>query len=167
LITGARSAVVPIGEKFFTSHSVVGGGCSIAGNYELFHNFLFLLNAFWAEGGSHYLVSDGPQIVLRPNAAGTDIFPSMVHTGAGLAGFEWSASKSPHSPSTTDKIISGEISSRTPRILPLRARSSDMVGLARRTPTTASFRNTPSIGYRPSGSPISTERSSITRSIRM
>jgi hypothetical protein len=93
LITGARSAVVPIGEKSFSSHSVVGGGGSIAGNYELFHNFLFLLNAFWSDGGSHYLVSDGPQVVLRPNAAGTDIFPSMVHAGAGLAGFEWIASK--------------------------------------------------------------------------
>jgi hypothetical protein len=93
LITGARSAVVPIGEKSFSSHSVVGGGGSIAGNYELFHNFLFLLNAFWSDGGSHYLVSDGPQLVLRPNAAGTDIFPSMVHAGAGLAGLEWIASK--------------------------------------------------------------------------
>jgi hypothetical protein len=84
---------MPIGEKSFSSHSVVGGGCSLAGNYELFHNFLFLLNAFWSDGGSHYLVSDGPQVVLRPNAAGTDIFPSMVHAGAGLAGFEWIASK--------------------------------------------------------------------------
>jgi hypothetical protein len=63
------------------------------GNYEFFHNFLFLLNAFWSDGGSHYLVSDGPQVVLRPNAAGTDIFPSIVHAGAGLAGLEWSASK--------------------------------------------------------------------------
>jgi hypothetical protein len=93
LITGARSAVVPIGEKFYSSHSAVGGGGSIAGNYEIFHNFLFLLNAFWSEGGSHYLVSDGPQVVLRPNAAGTDIYPSMVHAGAGLAGLEWIASK--------------------------------------------------------------------------
>jgi hypothetical protein len=93
LITGARSAVVPIGEKFYSSHSAVGGGASIAGNYELFHNFLFLLNAFWSDGGAHYLVSDGPQLVLRPNAAGTNIFPSMVHTGSGLAGLEWIASK--------------------------------------------------------------------------
>jgi hypothetical protein len=93
LITGARSAVVPIGEKLYSSHSVVGGGGSIAGNYELFHNFLVLLSTFWSEGGSHYLVSDGPELVLRPNAAGTDIFPSMVHTGAGLAGLEWIASK--------------------------------------------------------------------------
>src|SRR5277367_3294513 len=93
LITGARSAVVPIGEKFYSSHSAVGGGGSIAGNYELFHNFLFLLNAYWSDGGAHYLVSDGPQLVLRPNAAGTNIFPSMVHAGAGLAGLEWIASK--------------------------------------------------------------------------
>jgi hypothetical protein len=93
LITAARSAVVPIGEKLYSSHSVVGGGGSIAGNYEIFHNFLFLLNTFWSEGGSHYLVSDGPEVVLRPNAAGNDIFPSMVHTGAGLAGLEWIASK--------------------------------------------------------------------------
>jgi hypothetical protein len=93
LITGARSAVVPIGEKFYSSHSAVGGGGSIAGNYELFHNFLFLLNTFWSDGGAHYLVSDGPQLVLRPNAAGTNIFPSMVHTGSGLAGLEWIASK--------------------------------------------------------------------------
>jgi len=93
LITGARSAVVPIGEKFYSSHSVVGGGGSLAGNVEIFHNLLFLVNAFWSEGGSHYLVSDGPQVVLRPNAAGTDIFPSMIHTGAGLAGLEWIASK--------------------------------------------------------------------------
>lgn len=93
LITAARSAVIPKGDKFYESHSVVGGGGSLAGNYEIFHNFLFLLNTFWSEGGSHYLVSDGPQIVLRPNATGTDIFPSMVHAGAGLAGIEWIASK--------------------------------------------------------------------------
>jgi hypothetical protein len=93
LITGAHSAVVPIGEKSFSSHSVVGGGVSLAGNYEIFHNFLFLLNTFWSDGGSHYLVSDGPQLVVRPNAAGTDLFPSMVHAGAGEAGLEWIASK--------------------------------------------------------------------------
>jgi hypothetical protein len=93
LITGARSAVVPTGEKFYASHSAVGGGGSLAGNFEIVHNLLLLLNAFWSEGGSHYLVSDGPQVVLRPNAAGTDIYPSMIHTGAGLAGLEWIASK--------------------------------------------------------------------------
>jgi hypothetical protein len=93
LITGVHSAVVPSGEGFYSTHSDVGVGGSLAGNYELFHNFLFLLNTFWSDGGSHYLESDGPQLVLQPNAAGTDIYPSMVHAGAGLAGLEWIASK--------------------------------------------------------------------------
>jgi hypothetical protein len=93
LLTGAHSAVVPVGEKSYSSHSDVGGGGSIAGNYQLPHNLLLLLNTFWSDGGSHYLVSDGPQLVLRPNAAGTDIYPSMVRAGAGLAGLEWIASK--------------------------------------------------------------------------
>ena len=34
----------------------------------------------------------GPQLVVRPNAAGTDISLSMLHAGAGSAGLEWIAS---------------------------------------------------------------------------
>jgi hypothetical protein len=93
LVTGARSTVVPVGSKAFSPHSDVGGGGSLAGSYELFPNFRFLANAFWSDGGGRYLVADGPQLVLRPNAAGTDIYPSMVHAGAGSAGFEWTGSK--------------------------------------------------------------------------
>lgn len=93
LVTGVREAVKPIGETTFSKHSAVGGGGSIAGNFELFHNFLFLGNAFWSDGGGRYLVADGPQTVIRPNAAGTDIFPSLVHAGAGSVGFEWIANQ--------------------------------------------------------------------------
>ena len=91
LVTGARAAVTPIGGTSFSKHSAVGGGGSIAGNFELFRNFLFLANGFWSDGGGRYLVADGPQLVLRPNAAGTNISPSMVHAGAGSVGFEWIA----------------------------------------------------------------------------
>jgi len=91
LVTGARAAVTPIGGKSFSQRSAVGGGGSIAGNFELFRNFLFLANGFWSDGGGRYLVADGPQLVLRPNAAGTNISPSMVHAGAGSVGFEWIA----------------------------------------------------------------------------
>jgi len=91
LITGARSSVIPLGEKSYSSSSTVGGGGQIAGNYEFFHNFLFLFDALWSQGGSPFLVSDGPQLALRPNAAGTNVSPSLIHTGAGLAGFEWTA----------------------------------------------------------------------------
>jgi hypothetical protein len=91
LVTGARAAVTPIGGTLFSKHSAVGGGGSIAANFELFRNFLFLANGFWSDGGGRYLVADGPQLVLRPNAAGTNISPSMVHAGAGSVGFEWIA----------------------------------------------------------------------------
>jgi hypothetical protein len=93
LVTGARAAVIPIGGKSFSSNSTVGGGGSIATNFELFRSLLFLANAFWSDGGARYLVGDGPQLVLRPNAAKTNLTPSMVHSGAGSAGFEWTASR--------------------------------------------------------------------------
>jgi hypothetical protein len=92
LVTGARSTLKPVGETTFTSHSTVGGGGSIAANFTLFRNFLLLGNAFWSDGGGRYLVADGPQLVIRPNAAGTDISPSLVHSGATSVGFEWIAS---------------------------------------------------------------------------
>jgi hypothetical protein len=91
LVTGARATVMPIDERSFSSHSTVGGGGDIATNYELFRNFTLLANAFWSDGGAHYLVGTGPQLVIRPNAAGTNVTPSMVHAGAGSAGFEWIA----------------------------------------------------------------------------
>ena len=91
LVTGARATVLPIGGKSFSSHSTVGGGGQIATNYELFRNFTLLANAFWSDGGAHYLVGTGPQLVIRPNAAGTNVSPSLVHAGAGSAGFEWIA----------------------------------------------------------------------------
>jgi len=91
LVTGARATVLPPGRKSFSSHSTVGAGGEIATNYELFRNFTLLANAFWSDGGAHYLVGTGPQLVIRPNAAGTDVTPSMVHAGAGSAGFEWIA----------------------------------------------------------------------------
>jgi hypothetical protein len=89
LVTGVRAGVFPTAGAPFSSHSAVGTGGDIATNYQLFHNFVLLANGFWSDGGAHYLVATGPQAVIRPNAAGTDVAPSLVHAGAGLAGFEW------------------------------------------------------------------------------
>lgn len=91
LLTGAHAAAMPLGSASFKTHSTVGGGGEIAANYELFPKFVLLGNAFWSDGGAHYLVATGPQLVVRPNAAGTDVSLSMVHAGAGSAGFEWRA----------------------------------------------------------------------------
>ncbi len=90
--TGAHAAVMPVGSNAYTTHSVVGGGGEIAANYELVpHKLVALANAFWSDGGAHYLVATGPQLVIRPNPDGTDVSLSMVHAGAGSAGLEWRA----------------------------------------------------------------------------
>jgi hypothetical protein len=93
LLTGAHASAMSVGSTSFDSHSVIGGGGEVATNFDLVPNKLtFLANAFWSDGGAHYLVGTGPELVVRPNAAGTDVNLSMVHAGAGSAGFEWRAS---------------------------------------------------------------------------
>lgn len=89
LLTGAKATVQPIAGT--STHTIVGGGGQIAMNYELIRNLRFLGNVYWSDGGGRYLVAAGPQLVVRPNAAGTDISLSMVHAGAASAGFEWQA----------------------------------------------------------------------------
>ncbi len=90
LLTGAHTTAIPVGSTTFGAHSVFGGGGEIAANYELVpHKLVVLGNAFWSDGGAHYLVATGPQLVVRPNLAGTDVNLSMVHAGAGSAGLEW------------------------------------------------------------------------------
>ena len=90
LFTGAHASVMPVGADSFKTHTTVGGGGQLATNYELMRDKLvFLANAFWSDGGAHYLVATGPELVVRPNALGTDISLSMVHAGAGSVGLEW------------------------------------------------------------------------------
>jgi hypothetical protein len=89
LISGVHMTAKPLKGTSFRTHRAVGGGGSIAANYEFSPNFRILANAFWSDGGAHYLVGTGPQVVIRPNAVGTDITPSFVHAGAGSAGLEW------------------------------------------------------------------------------
>lgn len=93
LVTGAHASVMPVGSTSFNSHNAFGAGGQVAANYELLPNQLVILaNVFWSDGGAHYLVATGPELVVRPNAAGTDVNLSMVHAGAGSAGLEWRAS---------------------------------------------------------------------------
>jgi hypothetical protein len=92
--TGAHASVMPSGSTLFNSHKAFGGGGQVAMNYELLPNKLVVLaNAFWSDGGAHYLVGTGPELVVRPNFNGTDINLSMVHAGAASAGLEWRASE--------------------------------------------------------------------------
>jgi hypothetical protein len=93
LLTAAQASVMPVGSTAFNKHNTFGGGGQIAANYELRPKLLLLGNAFWSDGGAHYLVATGPELVVRPNLAGTDVSLSMVHAGAGSAGIEWIATE--------------------------------------------------------------------------
>jgi hypothetical protein len=92
LFTGAHASVTPIGSTEFRTRTTFGGGGQFATNYDLSPSKLVLLaNVFWSDGGAHYLVGTGPELVVRPDAAGTDVNLSMLHAGAGSAGLEWRA----------------------------------------------------------------------------
>ena len=66
-LTGAHASVMPSGSALFNSHNAFGGGGQVATNYELIPNKLVVLaNAFWSDGGAHYLVGTGPELVVRP-----------------------------------------------------------------------------------------------------
>jgi len=93
-VTGAHATVIPTGSTLYNSHSAYGGGGQFATNYELIRNKLVVLaNVYWSDGGAHYLVGTGPELVVRPDVAGNNISLSMVHAGAGSAGLEWRASE--------------------------------------------------------------------------
>ncbi len=90
-LTGAHASAMPTGSTVFKTHESFGGGGQFATNYELLPNRLVLLaNVFWSDGGAHYLVGTGPELVARPDAAGISL--PMLHAGAGSAGLEWRAS---------------------------------------------------------------------------
>lgn len=87
LLTTVRTAtLLPVTGATFTHNSVTGGGGGAAMNFELFHNFRFLANALYGDGIGHYLIALGPTAVVGPSGS-----PSLVHSGMGLAGFEWQA----------------------------------------------------------------------------
>jgi len=83
LLTSVRVATIPPGATTFLNRTSTGGGASAAVNLEVVKNFRLVANAFYSDGGGRYIFGLGPSVVIRP-----DGFPSMVHSGSGIAGFE-------------------------------------------------------------------------------
>lgn len=73
----------------FVKHAKEGGGVEAAVNLEVFKNFHLVANGFYSDGGGRYIFGMAPDAVVVPNAAGTDINLSLVHSGSGIGGFEW------------------------------------------------------------------------------
>ncbi len=89
LLTSIRSTNLAAGN--FVKHTKEGGGVEAAINYELVKNFRFVANGFYSNGGGRYIFGQAPDVVVAPNAAGTDVTLSLVHSGSGIGGFEWQA----------------------------------------------------------------------------
>ena len=89
LLTSARSTNLVAGN--FVKHTKEGGGFEAAINYELVKNFRLVANGFYSNGGGRYIFGQAPDVVVAPNAAGTDVSLSLVHSGSGIGGFEWQA----------------------------------------------------------------------------
>lgn len=89
LLTSVKVTNLPaIAGATFVSHTKTGGGLEAAANLEVIKNFRLLASAFYSDGGGRYMFGSGPQAVILPNAAGTDVDVSMVHAGSGIVGFE-------------------------------------------------------------------------------
>jgi hypothetical protein len=94
MFTTAKVAVQPTGSAAnpFVKHTSVGEGVEGAFNVELIKNFRFLANGMYGNGIGRYLIGLGPEYVVRPIAISPtsfDLDTSMVHAGAGTAGFEF------------------------------------------------------------------------------
>jgi hypothetical protein len=92
-ITSAKITDVPIGGTSFDHHSKIGGTFHGAFNFELAKGFRVVANGMWGSGNGRYLIGFGPQVVVFPNAAGTNIDLSMVHAGSTIIGSEIQAGK--------------------------------------------------------------------------
>jgi hypothetical protein len=106
LLSGFRITDIPlVTGATFVHHAKEGGGVEGAINYEAFKTFHLVANAFWSDGGGRYIFGMAPDLVVQPiNAPGTtctitgtatktavgcDANLSLVHSGSGLAGFEY------------------------------------------------------------------------------
>ena len=72
----------------FLKHSKEGGGASYAVNYEFLKGIRFVNNGFYSDGGGRYIFGMGPDLVVLPNTAGTDVNIELVDSVSGVAGFE-------------------------------------------------------------------------------
>jgi hypothetical protein len=86
LLSGFRVTNLVAGT--FVKHTKEGAGLEAAVNLELFKGFRLVSNGFWGDGGGRYQFGMGPDLVVLPTAAGTDVSISPVHSYSGIIGLE-------------------------------------------------------------------------------
>jgi hypothetical protein len=71
-----------------------GGGAVADFNLGLFKGFHFISTAYWSDGGGRYIGGTGPGfVVLQHGSATTPFSAALIHSGAGIGGFEWELDK--------------------------------------------------------------------------
>jgi hypothetical protein len=86
LLSGIK--ITDLNAGTFVHHTKEGVGVEAAVNLEVVKNFRLVANGFMSDGGGRYIFGMGPDTVVLPNAAGTDVALSLVHSGSGIMGFE-------------------------------------------------------------------------------
>jgi hypothetical protein len=93
MLTSVKITNVPIGGTSFDHHSKIGASFFGAFKASLSKSFRILANANYGSGNGRYMIGLGPQAVVAPNLAGTNIDVSLVHAGGALVGAEAQAGK--------------------------------------------------------------------------
>jgi hypothetical protein len=70
------------------TETITGGGGSINLNLQLIRNLTLIADSFYSDGGGRYSEGLGPDAIVKPNGS-----LSAVHSGSGLGGLEWQASR--------------------------------------------------------------------------
>jgi hypothetical protein len=68
--------------------TATGVSGTVNADLELFKGFRLIANTFYGQGGGRYIGGLGPDLVVKPNGT-----ISPVHSGSGVAGFEWQVTK--------------------------------------------------------------------------
>jgi hypothetical protein len=69
-----------------SNNNITGGGGSLNFNFELIRNLHLIANSFYSDGGGRYIEGLGPDAIVKPDGT-----LSLVHSGSGVAGFEYQA----------------------------------------------------------------------------
>ena len=67
-----------------TTDTLTSASGAVNLQFQLLNNFRLIANTFYGEGGGRYIGGLGPDVVVEPNGT-----LSPVHSGSGIAGFEW------------------------------------------------------------------------------
>ena len=76
-----------------STQTATGGGIALNMNLDMGKNFHLIANTFWSDGEGRYIFGLGPSFIVNQNPTSLNFYPSLVHAGSGIAGFEWQGTK--------------------------------------------------------------------------